>query len=123
MSIHDFLNKIKNKINIDKNDILYLIILIVVSIGSFSLGKLSTYNNPLINEEKIKIISNDEMADSVINNTNNINKNYVASKNGKMYYTIGCSGAKRIKPENQIFFNTKEEAEKSGYQFSVLCKN
>jgi hypothetical protein len=40
---------------------------------------------------------------------------YVGSKNGTKYYTPGCSGAKRIKPENYIWFLTEDDAKLQGY--------
>lgn len=43
-------------------------------------------------------------------------KQIVASKNGETYYYVWCSGANRIKEENKIYFNSKEEAEKAGYR-------
>lgn len=46
---------------------------------------------------------------------------YVGSVNGTKYYPIGCSGANRIKPENQILFATMEEAESAGYTQSTTC--
>ena len=49
-------------------------------------------------------------------------RRYVASKNGKMYYPLGCASAKRIKPENEVWFSTENEAIKSGYTKSSMCK-
>ncbi len=40
---------------------------------------------------------------------------YVGSKNGTKYYTPGCSGTNRIKPENYIWFQTIEDATLQGY--------
>lgn len=40
---------------------------------------------------------------------------YVGSKNGTKYYTPGCSGALRIKPENYRWFPTAQDAEIQGY--------
>ncbi|HZS42914.1 MAG TPA: hypothetical protein VFA52_01710 [Candidatus Paceibacterota bacterium] len=40
---------------------------------------------------------------------------FVASKTGQAYYFPWCGIVKRIKPENQITFHSKEEAEKAGY--------
>lgn len=47
----------------------------------------------------------------------------VASKNSnpKKYHYTWCSGAKRIKPENQIWFNSATEAEKAGYVLAGNC--
>jgi hypothetical protein len=47
---------------------------------------------------------------------------YVASKSGTKYYLPSCSGAKRIKEENKVWFQTKEEAEKAGYGPASGCK-
>lgn len=40
---------------------------------------------------------------------------YVGSKNGTKYYTPGCSGTNRIKPENYIWFQSVEDATLQGY--------
>ena len=40
---------------------------------------------------------------------------FVGSKNGTKYYTPGCAGAKRIKPENIIWFQNAEDATLQGY--------
>jgi len=40
---------------------------------------------------------------------------FVGSKNGTKYYTPGCSGTTRIKPENYIWFDTVEDAQLQGY--------
>lgn len=47
---------------------------------------------------------------------------YVASKNGAKYHLPTCSSAKRIKEENKIWFNSKQEAEKAGYEPAKNCK-
>jgi hypothetical protein len=47
---------------------------------------------------------------------------YVASKTGSKYYLPSCSGAKRIKEENKVWFEDKAEAEKAGYQPASTCK-
>lgn len=47
---------------------------------------------------------------------------YVASKNGTKYHLPWCSGAKRIKEENKVWFKTKAEAEAAGYTPAANCK-
>ena len=47
---------------------------------------------------------------------------YVASKNGTKYHLPWCSGAKSIKDENKVWFNTKAEAEAAGYTPAANCK-
>lgn len=46
----------------------------------------------------------------------------VASKNGKRYYYPNCGGINRIKPENRIYFETKEQAEAKGLTLASGCK-
>jgi hypothetical protein len=131
MSIPNIFHKIKYNSGIDKVTILYLFIIVGVGIGSFSLGRLSISNN-YVNKDSDILITEDNLEidfkeKTIIDNGNNSEsslpiKRYVASKNGKMYYSLGCSGAKRIKPENEIWFNTEEDAKKSGYTKSTTCK-
>lgn len=47
----------------------------------------------------------------------------VVSKNSssKKFHFSWCSGAKRIKPENQIWFNSAQEAESRGYSLAGNC--
>ncbi len=40
---------------------------------------------------------------------------YMGSKNGTKYYTPGCPGSQRIKPENYIWFQNTEDAIVQGY--------
>lgn len=46
----------------------------------------------------------------------------VASKNGTKYHFPYCPGAKQIKAENKISFNSAAEAEASGYTLAGNCK-
>lgn len=47
--------------------------------------------------------------------------NFLASTNGKAYYPKDCAAARRIKEENKIWFNSKEEAEAQGYKPAQNC--
>ena len=54
--------------------------------------------------------------------TNSKAKNFFASNRGSKYYSLGCAGGKSIILENRIYFATKEEAERAGYQLSSSCQ-
>jgi hypothetical protein len=117
-------------------DILVVIILILVGLGSFELGRLSktdTHQGIKVNYEK-SIENQAENAISAIDkpytnlskvpfdiNTSLNGKSFFASKRGKKYYTLGCSAGKTIKQENRIYFETSEQAEKAGYLLSSSC--
>jgi hypothetical protein len=130
MSIHNLFDKIKSKFGIDNTTILYLCIIVGVGVSSFGLGRLSVNNRVVGTDNTSQLRSNQSLLENSKNDLVEISiqsegqreKRYVASKNGKMYYSLGCSGAKRIKPENEVWFSTSEEAEKSGYQLSLMCK-
>jgi hypothetical protein len=40
---------------------------------------------------------------------------FVGSVNSDLYHAVGCPSVSRIKEENQIWFNSAEEAEAAGY--------
>jgi hypothetical protein len=46
---------------------------------------------------------------------------FVASRTGSKYYLATCSGAKRIKEENKVWFGSREEAERAGYTKASGC--
>ena len=45
----------------------------------------------------------------------------VVSKNSDKYHYTWCSGAKKIKPENQIWFDSDKEAESKGFTLAGNC--
>lgn len=46
----------------------------------------------------------------------------IASKNGTKYHFPHCAGAKQIKEENKLIFNSPEAAEASGYTLAGNCQ-
>jgi len=134
MSINDFMNKIKGQIGIDGNTALIIIILIFVGLCSFGLGRLSreggsqNSNTTLDNKNAVSVKGEIGKSNQVESSTKNLVSNsqkekmYVASKNGKLYYGANCSGANRIKLENQIWWSSEQEAMDAGYTKASSCK-
>ncbi len=141
MSIQESASKIKTFFGSDNGrDLATILIVILVGIVGFSLGRLSITEKP--GEVTIKLPDNSTMTAnaytgvyskntgtsttqtaSAINAINGANGGaYVASKNGTKYYLTSCSGANRIKDENKIWFNSTSEAESAGYSKSTTCK-
>ena len=129
------MQKIKAFVESEKGkDILTVIIVILVGLGSFELGRLSKengatgieieYPNQMTNQEA-SAISAAEYS-SLLQNTriekDSSEKNFFASNRGTKYYSIGCSAGKDIKQENRIYFTKKEEAERAGYELSSSCR-
>jgi len=133
MSINDFMNKIKGQIGIDRNTLLILVILILVGLGSFGLGRLERGEDSKNSDSKLEnenasfvkgVTGESLQTESNVKNIENISKEkmYVASKNGKLYYKSGCSGAKRISAKNEIWWSSEQEAIDAGYNLSTSCK-
>jgi hypothetical protein len=120
-------------------------LLVVVGLGSFWLGRLSVVENigktdppsvyaPHIGDEMPEAprvpAASSTASSTQFESTGTQNaalvsdatKRYVASKTGTKYHLPWCSGARRIKEENKVWFATKEEAEAAGYTPASNCK-
>ena len=126
-------------------DILIVIIVILVGLGSFELGRLSKENNStglkidytdqnrgqntqIIDQEANVILGPNSIKtpnstiSKITQNSDFVNKNFFASSRGSKYYSISCSAGKTIKQENRIYFSTGEEAQLAGYMLSSACQ-
>ena len=133
MSINHFLDKIKGNQRIqgiDKIAFVYLLVIAGVGIGAVGLYRLSvdmdtqTGQGVIITQtpDTLEQASAIDSLNSPSSAVSSLEKNYVASKNGKLYYTADCSAAKRIKPANQVWFASVKEAVGLGYTPSKTCK-
>ncbi len=85
----------------------------------FGLGRLFKLEEA---RAPIRIETVENVASSVqSDNTEKPDKLLVGSKNGSKYHYPWCSGAKRIKEENKIWFASAEEAKRAGYTPAVNC--
>ena len=127
-----------------------IIIVILVGLGSFGLGRLSkdassndfkitypnqpanvisatestqgTYNSSLNSNFVQQTPKTSQINNKSKSSTSSVGKIYFASSRGNKYYHIGCGGGKTLKPENKIYFTTEAEAQAAGYQKSSTCK-
>lgn len=134
--------KEKFKLIIENDRLFYGILIILLSITSFGLGRASAIDhnqNTKIgtNEPKIQLIEpitlpantiiskspavSSQPSNPIQNISPDSNLQFVASKNGTKYHLSTCGGAKNIKPENKLFFNSREEAEAAGYTKATNC--
>jgi len=133
------MEKIKQFLENEKGkDLLIVIIVILVGLGSFELGRLSKetnssgikieYTNQDSNQssnvisslEYPNILQNDKISTAA--NSNSTGKTFFASNRGSKYYSISCSAGKIIKQENRVWFTTGEEAQAAGYTLSSSCQ-
>ena len=138
MSIHPILEKIKGFIlQIESEAYLMILIIILVGLAGFGLGKLSNAGEGkavIIQTGSAQNLQSDsvntpENTASVIGavtenpNTNNLNpSNIIASKNGTKYYFSYCSGVGRIQDQNKVYFTSEQEALDAGYTKASGCQ-
>jgi len=129
MSIQELFIKFKGFLQ--NSDFLLVLLIIIVSLASFYLGKFSVSEKMGNFEQKAQVISkNNPLVPTATVSTRDTRATssietqgaYVASKSGTKYHLPWCPGAQQIKDANKIWFATKEDAEKAGYAPAANCK-
>lgn len=123
--------KIKSFYGVNKSDLFISVVIFLVGMASFGLGRLSVLWIP---KEPITIESENidsgmlkegyqeqESKKEQANIISAPNGQFVGSKNGTSYHFPWCPGAQKIKEENKIRFQTREEAENRGYKPAGNC--
>ena len=104
-------------------------VIVLVALLAFGIGRLSVvgkrepvqieYDPELANQTSVVNFAQTQTA-SVISATQS-KVSVVASKNSDKYHFSHCAGAKQIKEENKIVFQTVENAEAAGYTLAANC--
>ncbi len=123
MIVSEHLRKIKSYVTIlDRKDVYTALCIVFTAIAAYLIGRLSVDTG---RTEPVRILSTDVGATVVSRPTppSQPQKNgaYVGSRNGTKYHLPSCAGARRIAPENQVWFATQEEAETAGYTPASNC--
>lgn len=122
MSIHVLIAKIKRHIPIDISNIMVSIVIILVGVSSFFIGRISAENSGSGSVSIIGAQSGNFISTPSSPSTEKIKSGeYIASKNGKLYYRPDCGGGKRITEANKITFASALLAENAGYKPSPSC--
>ncbi|KKS37866.1 MAG: hypothetical protein A3G49_02005 [Candidatus Sungbacteria bacterium RIFCSPLOWO2_12_FULL_41_11] len=130
--LYHLYKKIKSWLESNQKDLFLAATIILVSIISFGFGRLSAIwpEKQPIRIEKSQLSELSELSNdgndklnplNQLNSLNQPNGKYVASKNSTFYHYPWCPGAQKIKEENKIWFQTKEEAESRGYKPAGNC--
>ncbi len=127
------MEKVKGRILENRTDLLTAAIIFLIGMASFGLGRLSVllpqkepirFEDPESSEGQTADVfsrrapqdSSDAPSPAALKNGS-----FVASKSGSVYYAVWCSGVSRIREENKIWFQTKEEAKNRGYRPAKNC--
>lgn len=99
----------------------------LVAIISYNLGHSAIFSHGnIVYNQNADIIQAADFATggATIPSVNKLDKRVVASKNStsKLYHFTWCSGAKRIKEENKVWFVNETEAVSSGYSLAANCQ-
>ena len=129
--VTNLLEKIKSYLAENRRDLFLAILVFLMSVASFGLGRLSaiwpvgetiTIENPHQNqEEKTDGPTSAQIPDPRSQILDSARGSFVASSKGSSYHLPTCPGAKQIKDENRVWFETKEEAEAAGYTPAANC--
>lgn len=102
-----------------------VLVVILVAILSFGLGRLSKQGN----KEPIRVEYAEGTKELVATPLKALERGETpqngavsASKSGTKYHFIHCPGWKQIKEENRITFQNAKEAELAGYTLAGNCK-
>lgn len=100
----------------------WVVLIIFVAIGSFSLG-MRHQREVYLEQNPITIEKNNHVVEAWQEyiRTKKSTAQFFASKNGTAYYPLGCSSGDRIIEDNRVYFNTEEEARSAGYKQSSRC--
>ena len=101
----------------------------LISVISYNLGQINSLKKTSISVKEstnLKADIFDATTNKVQSPTSNppslkLDTRVVGSKNSDKYHYSWCSGGKRIKPENQIWFSSAQEAESKGYVLAGNC--
>ncbi|MBI4158071.1 MAG: hypothetical protein HY505_00385 [Candidatus Yanofskybacteria bacterium] len=129
------LSKFFNLIKSHQYHVFLAVCISLISVISYNLGQINSLKKTPISVKestdlKADIFDATNNLQRITNNTGNssikpqpqkLDTRVVVSKNSDRYHYSWCSGGKRIKPENQIWFNSAQEAESGGYVLAGNC--
>ena len=126
------LDNLKEFIKSNESEFILLLGVILISLISFSVGRLSApslekqqitveYLKASVESNSASAFQNNITRDSLQAQNGRIEGKFVASKNSTKYHLPKCSGAKRIAEHNKIWFESREEAESLGYTPAANC--
>lgn len=127
-SIQEMYDKFKTLVQND--GFFYSVLVVLIAVSSFGLGRMSQIEiaqkppvTPIQLTQKAAVVASAVSKATSSQSVSGIGEgSFVASKNGTKYHLLTCSGAKQIKEENKIFFDSQEDAEKAGYSKASNCK-
>jgi hypothetical protein len=115
------LEKFKSLMAIDA--VFVSLLLILVAVASFGLGRLSVVVESGVEQSDrgIEIIESASVLNNKASLMEGVALTVVASKSGSKYHLPTCPGADQIKASNKIIFESIIDAEAAGYTPAANC--
>ena len=116
-------DKVKQWLNENRENLIISFSVFLVAIISFNAGRI--YSTASLNQGVELINNHGEFSVSATSkdlNKEKLDLRVVASENSDKYHFLWCSGVKRIKEENKIYFSTDQEAQSKGYTLAGNCQ-
>jgi hypothetical protein len=119
------LSHFKNFIN--KPDNFIILVIILIALIFFGIGRLSAPQGEPIQIMNLEKASVEELSPyapegaSEDKKTQNYEGKVVGSVNSDKYHLPDCPGAKQISKENEVWFDSIEDAKAAGYKPAANC--
>ncbi len=112
-----------------EDGVFYTLLIILNAIASFGLGRMSVERdleplNTQTNNQALTALPSLEVEPNgpeVKGSQMKAETKVIASRSGTKYHLPDCAGAKQIKPENRIEFESIEAAKAAGYSPAANC--
>lgn len=105
------------------------LLLILVSVASFGLGRqsitfVSQHSQPagiVFSEDVVSAQVTIPISQDTSKNKAALEERVVASKSGTKYHLLSCPGASQIKESNKVYFDSFVDAKAAGYTPAANC--
>lgn len=116
MTIQELWSRCKRALESDR--LFTVLLVVVVSLASFGLGRLSVYEHEAGGQAAaIPAASGSAGGDTAV-----LPGGVVASTGGTRYHLPWCAGAQQIRKENEVWFESAAAARAAGYLPAANCK-
>ncbi len=126
--LSDFIKNVKSWAGERRSDLITAAFIFLTGMAGFGLGRLSVLwvsKQPITIEEDGGFETREKTNSPSTNQEASILESakgqFVASKSGTSYHYPWCPGAQKIKEQNKIWFQSKEDAESGGYKPAGNC--
>lgn len=122
----NILTKLLTRVKEHQKDIFLAFCIALIALIGYNLGKINALQKTPINitdgeADVYTAVGDKDTAEDPAKPKAVIDRRVVVSKNSDKYHFTWCSGAKRIKEENKLWFENEAAAQAAGYVKAGNC--